>query len=234
MAAAAASGPLGPMHLWEHILDKASAETQIWHVSFKQRQWQQRHTLWLAVKGARATLRQHPQDQHLTELLLQAEQLLTEYDTAAAQQRIAATEPLWEMYGESSTYWFHRLGRQPRESQLIATLQQPGDDQSVHLTTGAGVAAAGELLADYYDSATGGIFAAAATDPAAQQEMLAAVDKQLSAAEQQRCEGTAGDGSITLGEASAVLSNLPRGKAFFSRGKAPGSDGLTYEFYIAF
>ena len=57
--------------------------------------------------------------------------------------------------------------------------------------------------------------------------MLAAVDKRLSPAEQQECEGPEGDGTISLDEASAALASLPRGKA-------PGSDGLTYEFYAAF
>jgi len=83
------------------------------------------------------------------------------------------------------------------------------------------------LLADFYDSARGGIFAAAAVDAAAQQDLLAAVDKRLSPAEQQQCEGPEGDGTISLDEASAALASLPRGKA-------PGSDGLTYEFYAAF
>jgi hypothetical protein len=83
------------------------------------------------------------------------------------------------------------------------------------------------LLADHYDSATSGIFAAAATDAAAQQDMLAALDKRLSQPEQRQCEGPAGDGTITIEEAAAALRSLPRGKA-------PGSDGLTYEFYVTF
>ena len=29
------------------------------------------------------------------------------------QHQVDATEPLWEVYGEASTFWFHRLGKAP-------------------------------------------------------------------------------------------------------------------------
>ena len=123
---------------------------------------------------------------------------------------------------------FIGLAGSRRSSQLIATLQRPvRNQQPVPLNSMAGAAEAGDLLADFYDSASGGIFAAATVDNAAQQTLLAAVDKQLSPAEQQQCEGPAGDGTITLDETAAALASLPRGKA-------PGSDGLTYEFYATF
>jgi hypothetical protein len=41
--------------------------------------------------------------------------------------------------------------------------------------------------------------------------MLQAVDKQLSAEEQQQCSGAQEDGSLTLEEARAALASLPRG-----------------------
>ena len=216
-----------PLALWEHVQQTAATETLVWHLHYKQRRQQQLASLRMAVKSADSMLSVSQQDPQLVAAVLQAEQALTDYTAAAAQQRIAATEPLWEVYGESSTYWFHRLGRPPPESQLIAALQPPDQQQPVTLSTPAGVTAAGDLLADYYDSAAGGIFAAAHTDAAAQQDLLAAVDKRLSAADQQQCEGPAGDGTITLDEAKEALDSLPRGKA-------PGPDGLTYEFYVAF
>ena len=48
----------------------------------------------------------------------------------------------------------------------------------------------------------------------------------LMCAEQQQCRGQQADGSISAGEAREALGSLPRGKS-------PGSDGLTYEFYTA-
>jgi len=45
--------------------------------------------------------------------------------------------------------------------------------------------------------------------------------------QQQQCQGPQADGSITVEEAAAALASMPRGKS-------PGSDGFTYEFYGAF
>ena len=84
----------------------------------------------------------------------------------------------------------------------------------------------GERLANFYDPATGGLFMRHPTDPAAQQELLSVLDEELGEEEQQRCEGPQGDGTITADEALTALRSLPRGKS-------PGSDGLTYEFYLA-
>jgi hypothetical protein len=84
----------------------------------------------------------------------------------------------------------------------------------------------GELLADFYDPAKGGLFSCHTTVREQQDHLLAAVDKQLDEEQQQQCIGEEEDGSLTLQEAKAALDSLPRGKA-------PGSDGLTYEFYTA-
>jgi hypothetical protein len=86
---------------------------------------------------------------------------------------------------------------------------------------------AGGLLADFYDPAKGGLFAQHPTDLQQQQALLQDVDKLLSPAEQQQCMGSTADGTFTVEEAAAALASLPRGTA-------PGSDGLTYEFYGAF
>jgi hypothetical protein len=56
--------------------------------------------------------------------------------------------------------------------------------------------------------------------------LLAAVDKQLTQQEQRQCLGELPDGRVKLEEARDALQSLPRGKV-------PGSDGLTYEFYAA-
>jgi hypothetical protein len=138
---------------------------------------------------------------------------------------VEATDPLWEVYGETSSYWFHRLGRAAQEPQFIAEVQRP-DGSAVPAQGREGIAAVGELLADFYDPATGGLFAQHPTDPQQQWVLLAAVDKQLSEEEQAQCQGEQGDGTISLEEAHAALRSLPRGKS-------PGSDGLTYEFYTA-
>jgi hypothetical protein len=84
------------------------------------------------------------------------------------------------------------------------------------------------VLADFYDPAIGGIFSCHPTAAQQQQlELLAGVDKQLTPEQQQQSLGPNGDGTISLEEAKAALDSLPRGKV-------PGSDRLTYEFYSTF
>ena len=145
------------LEMLEAVKEAASVNTQIWHDNFKQEQQQHRRDLWRAVKLAKERVQVSQHDGQLIANLLTAERRLTEYDTAAAERRKAATEPLWEVYGESSTYWFDRLGREPPESQLISSLHPPGlDQQPVPQKRIAGVAEAGDLLADFYDSAKGG------------------------------------------------------------------------------
>ena len=160
-----------------------------------------------------------------TAALLQAEHHLSSFQQQRLEQQAAALEPLWELYGEKPTRFFHSLGRAPTEIEHIAEVTVAGG--VVTLDSAAGVAAAADALADFYDPAAGGLFACHPTDAQQQQVMLGALDKQLSNAEQQACQGPNPDGSITVAEAAAALSSLPRGKA-------PGSDGLTYEFYQAF
>jgi hypothetical protein len=157
--------------------------------------------------------------------VLEAEQALTDMESAQLAQQTAATEPLWEVYGEQSTFWFHQLGRAAHEPQSIAAVQRR-DGTLVAAQGREGIAAVGELLADYYDPAKGGLFSCHPTDQQQQEHMLAALDKRLDEEQQQQCSGEEEDGTLTLQEAQAALDSLPRGKA-------PGSDGLTYEFYTA-
>ena len=57
--------------------------------------------------------------------------------------------------------------------------------------------------------------------------LLAAVDQRLTPAAAAAGEGALGDGSLTAAELEAALRALPRGKA-------PGLDGIPYEFYLRF
>jgi hypothetical protein len=81
---------------------------------------------------------------------------LTAFEAEQLQQQVAATEPLWEVYGETSSYWFHRLGRATQEPQFIAEVQQR-DGSTVRAEGTQGVETVGGLLADFYDPATGGL-----------------------------------------------------------------------------
>ncbi len=158
---------------------------------------------------------------------------------SAANLRTPGEEPLplaamWEAYGEQSTKWFYQL--MPRESGDpaagggITAVSVPGPDgqpvrRSVH--DAGGVAAVGDALSAFFDGDAGGLFAPGQVSLADQDLLLAAVDRTVPFEEAQRCKGPAQDGSVSAG----CLAEALRGTA---GGKAPGSDGLTYEVYRAF
>ncbi|BDA40490.1 Transposon TX1 uncharacterized 149 kDa protein [Coccomyxa sp. Obi] len=74
---------------------------------------------------------------------------------------------------------------------------------------------------------TGGIFAARPVSQPAQAELLEALDKSLTPEAAATAEGSSSDGSIPITELEAALRSMPRGKA-------PGLDGIPYEFYQRF
>ncbi|CAL8470818.1 g10360 [Coccomyxa elongata] len=102
------------------------------------------------------------------------------------------------------------------------------DSPRIVLDTPAGRDQGGDILRDYYsgDSATG-LFAAHPVSEAAQAELLQAVDMFLPPEAAATAEGANGDGSMPAAELEAALRSLPRGKA-------PGMDGIPYEFYQRF
>jgi exonuclease III len=184
-------------------------------------------TLRGSVRVAQRAYEAHPTDATQANLL-HAEQALTSHEQQQHEQQAAAMEPLWELYGERPNGWFFQLGKQPHEPQVISHVARPGSSgETVSTATAAGAAVAADILADYFAPEKGGLFSCSTTEPQCQQDMLQSLDMQLSEQEQQQCHGPTEDGSITLEEAAAALASLPRGKA-------PGSDGLTYEFYAAF
>ena len=219
------SSPLDPAEKWECIKQQAQDLCKHLQHLLKQQQQQERQRLWQQVNAAKRQQRRL-QDTESVRQQNAAEDALGAFERAQLTQQTAATESLWELYGEQSTYWFHRLGRAAQEPQLIAEVQRP-DGMHGGAQGREGVAAVGELLADFYDPATGGLFSRHPTDPQQQQDACwqqwinSSTTRSSSSA-----AGTGEDGTITAAEAQAALRSLPRGKS-------PGSDGLTYEFYTA-
>ena len=214
-----------PLTEWEQLVQHIQATTPAIQRQVQQPQRAEQVRLRQAVATARRQQDWQPGAATTTNLLA-AEQALQDWEQQQRQQQVEAAEPLWDVYGERSTFYFHRLGKRQLPPQVISGVAAPGG-AVVATDTPQGAAVAAGLLADFYDPATGGLFAQHPTDPQQQQVLLQSIDKRLSAEEQEECLGQAGDGFITVDEAAAALASLPRGKA-------PGSDGLTYEFYSAF
>jgi hypothetical protein len=169
---------LDPAAEWEELKVSAISITKDLHQQLKREQQGRGRQLRQQLAAAKGLAQRYP-SAFYDRKVLDAEQDLTVFETTQLQQQVEATEPLWEVYGETSSFWFHRLGRAPQEPQFIAEVVRP-DGSTVQAQGEAGVRAVGDLLADFYDSATGGLFSRHPTDPQQQQAMLAAVDKQLS------------------------------------------------------
>ncbi|GAB4822218.1 hypothetical protein N2152v2_009264 [Parachlorella kessleri] len=133
---------------------------------------------------------------------------LQQHEAAAAGKRAAAASVLWHCYGEQPTRWFHSLGRKVLLHQPIPAVFDPLDREApaADMSSPAGIATALQHASSFFlaDSA-GGLFRPVPTDPAAQAQLLEAVDKQLSEASAQRTLGPKEDGSLTTGEVEKAL-----------------------------
>ncbi len=174
-----------------------------------------------------------PGDAAAADAWAEAQQRLQTAQEAEAARAATFAGVLWEDWGETSTAWFHRLAEQRRADSTIASLEVPsplpgGAPHVVSLADEAGRAAASDCFADFYDgSRPSGLFCPRATDPAAQEEVLGSLDARLSPQASSACEGALGAAGIGADELLAALQAC-------ARGKVPGADGLTYEFYRAF
>jgi exonuclease III len=128
----------------------------------------------------------------------------------------------WSDFGESCTAWFHRLGQQRKQATVIASVKARGASDSVDLQCSSGVAAGADIIADFFDSEVqGSLFFPGEVDQAAQQELLGALDRALSAGDRAVCEA-----DLTIAELGAALKDC-------ATSKRPGLDGLPYELYSA-
>ena len=165
-----------------------------------------------------------------TPALQDAHHLLQALHTEAAKGAALQAGIVWQFYGEQSTFWFHHLARERQgrtELQALRTGSAPDSPRAV-LDHPAGRDQGGDLLRAYScGESADGLFAAQPVSHAAQDELLQALDRRLSQEAAAAGEGDLGDGSVSLAELEAAAKSLPRGKA-------PGLDGIPYEFYLLF
>jgi len=157
----------------------------------------------------------------------QAHQLLQQRNAAASQTAAVQAAVVWQHYGEQSTFWFYHLARERRAQTTITQLRTTAE-HTVALNTFWSTQQAAQALQTYYSADTPeGLFAPHQTSIEAQHTLPAALGLHLSPHQQHQGEGAAGDGSISLEDLTKALCSLPRSKA-------PGFDGLPYEFYQRF
>lgn len=159
-----------------------------------------------------------------------ARQRLQEHGEGRAAQRAAAASVLWHCYGEQPTKWFHMLGKPLQPPQQMPGVRDPTHLQAdpASMATAAGRETAKQRAVAFFSAASPvGLFRPPPTDPAAQEELLAAIDKTLSPSAALSTLGPLGNGSLTHTEVEELFPVLPRGVS-------PGNDGLPYEWYIHF
>jgi len=170
-----------------------------------------------------------------------AQQRLQERQLQAAARAAHFAGVLWEDYGEGSTFWFHRLGRERRAATVITALYDvpsptlppaspaaQGTCPVVSLASAEGKSRAAELIAAFYDGdSPEGLFKVRSTDAVVAATVLGCVDKRLSDVDRATCEGAHPAGHIAATELLRALRTC-------ARGKRPGIDGLPYEVYTRF
>jgi hypothetical protein len=151
-----------------------------------------------AVHAARVAFHQTPSSIAAATAFHQAVQALQRYDEARTVSQGSTLDALLGAYGEQSTMLFHRLGREPKDSQPIRYVRAPAVGPSADLSPIAGMHQAGDWLADFFDgSVATGLFHPATVDVGAQDLLLQILDARLDGPAQAACMGPLADGSLT-------------------------------------
>lgn len=213
---------------WEDLKGAIQHHTQAFSFQHAAQQRAERDRLQREAATWNSVVGMVPGDQQAMQQAVQSAQRLQDHDLSRVSAGCRALGALWDTYGEQGTHWFHRLGKPPPTKSAIFSLADPQAGQPADLNTAQGVTRAQSLVADFYsgDSPTG-LYRSRGVDVAAQDLMLGSLDATLSAQAERACLGPNVDGSLTSDELLAALKAAPRGKA-------PGMDGLPYEFYLAF
>ena len=220
---------------WEAFKIHARDRIRLYQLQRSKRPREHRRRLAQQAAVAAAAWARSPHDATAADAWGYAQEQLSRENRKAAQRAAVYAGVLWEDWGESSTAWFHRLAEQRTSDSTIASLElpaagpgQPPAASAVSLADPGGRRAAADHIADFYDgSLPSGLFHPRPTDPSARRSLLYSIDRTLSQNDRTACEGGSDGDGITAGELQAALKRC-------ARGKAPGSDGLTYEFYRAF
>ena len=155
-------------------------------------------------------------------------------DTAA--KALVAHSVLDHLYGDTSTFWFHLRGRSPAPPTVFQTLRPaasaaPGD--AADLSSLQGTHRALEIAVAHFsgDSPTGIFRRKEGVDASVRSTVLGRLGKSLTPA-----RAAAAERPLCLPGPPPSLpakDELHNALLRCQRGKAPGLDGLPYEFYVA-
>lgn len=210
---------------WLALKHKLSLHLRLFHVTFKRNHHHALNQLLQSAAHARTALLSGTESPHNW---LQAVEAITTYHSNVALQQRRVRLTLEHLYGDTSTAYFHSLGKPPPAPTIISSIQLPGHETPANLATPEGqVTAADAFVHHYSGNNPNGVFAAKATDTAAQTTLLLSLSKHLNPAESSGCEGPDHTGLFSQAELFLALKSC-------TRGKVPGVDGLPFEFYRQF
>lgn len=220
--------------------DKAKALilSESWKIFRKHRRERQRDatTAERAASTARHNLLTNV-DPSIHPILLATSQAAADTVTKSWQRlcnpTLQALRFLDDLFGDTSSYYFHSLTRAYHPPIAIRTLNRPGrgegsDPEPADLRSGPGRDLALQYAVDFYSSDSPiGLFQEKTADAAAQDTLLSSLSHRLPVHRQSLAEGLDGNGLLTAEDLEYALSES-------KRGSCPGHDGLPYEFYRAF
>jgi len=225
---AQASNAQGAMDLWSDLKVSIKLCTLDYCYTRAADRRRERGDLERVVQATRGAFQSSPACPAAATAMQQAVQALQQHDEAHVSKQGLTLDALWGAYGEQGTMWFHRLGRETKDTQPMRLVKNPAGGPPADLSTVAGINTAKGLLADFFDgSLPTGLFHPATVDSDAQDALLQALDTSLDAASQALCMGPSADGRLSVACLKSALGASPKGTM-------PGCDGLPYEFYQAF
>jgi len=208
---------------WEHFKLRIRDLAQSFMMRKSQQAKAARRVLNLAAEAAYEALCSNPQCRLRSAAWLHAKDALCALNAEWAKEVAAKAGFLLEHLGEKPTAWFHRLHKQRQAATTITHISAPGAALPTPLAGPGGKEAAAAAFTSYFTAAQpGGMFAQRHVNQDSQDTLLQALDSQLSQARHASC-----DVAVTRDELLTALLGT-------ANNKAPGSDGLPFEFYRAF
>lgn len=221
-----ARGPESARDRWEGLKQYIKIISSEYSRTARRGEREKERKLREGLRRAQKVLGDTPGDAAASVQEAQLESSLRDLLGAKAAADKQAADALWQVYGESSTAWFHMLvSSKNGKGAAMGAISHVKNSHGVELSLAAPEerSAAEAALVSFWS----GIFAKHPASIPDQDLLLDAVDLTLGPESAAAAEGPAGAGLVTAACLQEALKTAPTNKR-------PGSDGLPYEFYEAF